>query len=175
MPLRGPERQLLDGIRTDLDRVWSTWESLGGLRVPDTMKRDVADRYLRQNIQQYDLRSQTHRAALVRTFEGVVEREVAKAALILRENRPTPRAHRPFAHSASLRENLELAWFVAERVVPFKRLLAGELRPGYAERLRGIRNPWGILAEAWNRTADDPSHRILSRSSQRSNSTASDT
>ena len=45
--------------------------------------------------------------------------------------------------------SLELVAFVAERILPFKALLRGELKPGH--RGPRVRIPWDELAEEWNR------------------------
>jgi len=62
-----------------------------------------------------------------------------------------PKAHgRPFIREKPHARNLELAWFVVERVISFGQLLHGaDLRPG---RRGSHGTPWDSLAEEWNRT-----------------------
>jgi len=71
----------------------------------------------------------------------------------------------PFRRPGALARNLELAWFVVERVIPFDELLHGRVKLGPRNR-HGI--PWDALANEWNALSPDPgrhfsSGRTLSR------------
>ena len=139
-----------------MDRVWCTWEAEHRVRIPRRLKRDREDEVLRDNHGDYDLADPARRGALLRRFEDAVERQVREARLILRENRSRAGRGERFVRAGTLAGNLKLAWFVAEYLVPFERLLARELRPGH---LPLARIPWGIVTDHWNLVQGDPSRK----------------
>jgi hypothetical protein len=75
------------------------------------------------------------------SFLGV-DKKVAKAG--------GKRLQRAGAHH----HNLELAWFVVERIIPFAQLLQGDLMPG--RHLPTQRPLWDLLYDEWNRTHPHP-------------------
>lgn len=80
--------------------------------------------------------------------QGLASLPADEAKRLLRVRIPRARGRRlaPKAHA----DNLELAWYVVERIIPFEQLLQGRLKPGR----HGPRNgaPWNDLAEEWNLT-----------------------
>jgi len=116
----------------------------------------------------YDLTNPADEQPLQEAFALFATRELPKLAALLSKDReregplrvkkPRLRGKRP-VRKREREKNSRLLAFVAERVVPFGRLMDGELKPGRLGR-QGV--PWDVLLAEWTMLNPDPADWIPS-------------
>ncbi len=126
-------------------------------RFPEEKKQQIQDAFELQH-QTASLRDESTRLRLRTDFLSIAHaalmREFQAAAVRPRPKKPPkmnklkPRGRR-LSNSAHAR-NLERAWFVAERIIPFMQLREGNLWPGRNGPRSGV--PWAALLDEMKRT-----------------------
>jgi hypothetical protein len=172
------QEAILKAYRDLFDRVWEAVDAkvwgdlLPGLpwQTPLALREAVEKAFLAEpGLIRYDPRRSSDRGLLASSFCQRAAK-VARASrsdfldklgtLSLQDWRRLRRRSRvssptgegePFKTPGVHTRNLELAWFVVERVIPFTQLLKGDLKPGrHGPR---VAVPWVALAEEWNALA----------------------
>jgi len=169
------EERIQQGYRDLFDRVWSAVDdevtrTFGFPWTTSPAARALAEQSFALRIQDSSLdpTDPADRALLEAHFTKHA-REHAQAALgAALANLPVLKKVRirkpkvtgePFKRPGVLARNLELAWFVVERVIPFDQLLHGRVKLGHRNR-DGI--PWDALANEWNALSADPRRHLRS-------------
>jgi hypothetical protein len=142
--------------------VWTALERRFGITFPTGTRRRAESLYVGfVDRGGYDLRVDADRAAQQQHFASFAKEHLL--ALARQEPIHQPQVRVPKsegqepARKREREKNEKLLSFVAERVLPFRQLLDGQLKPGRLGR-QGV--PWEALHTEWNRTQ---SYWIMSR------------
>jgi len=167
------DQEIRDAYHEVFKQVWSavdrqTIAERGFSWQPSAEQRQQFELDFDRTHSPYDPTRQSHREALFRVFYEAAKLFVERGTAALEENvkrlasadpaklrrmlkvKMPKRSGRPFVREKARARNLELAWFVVERIIPFEQLmLNADLKPGHHGRPA---MPWDFLAAEWNRT-----------------------
>lgn len=149
-------------LQHEFDATWDAWQEEGKSAVPPLLRRLIEKAVCNSCPRDYDLSNLADKRDFLGYFDQAAE-EVVNALHTPVEANPGRKPHRvpklkltgkPPVREKNRERNARILAFVAERVMPFKLLMDGKVRPGRIGR-GGV--PWQKLFEEWNQVY---SHRL---------------